>query len=53
MALARPVVQRLAGSDFAEVTYPGARHEVFNETNADEVIADAVRFADRVAAVAR
>jgi alpha-beta hydrolase superfamily lysophospholipase len=53
MALAQPVVRRLAGSDFTEVTYPEARHEVFNETNGDEVIAEAVRFADRVAASPR
>jgi alpha-beta hydrolase superfamily lysophospholipase/NAD kinase len=48
MALAQPVVRRLAGSDFTELTYPGARHEVFNETNRDEVIGEVVRFAERV-----
>jgi alpha-beta hydrolase superfamily lysophospholipase len=29
--------------------YPGARHEVFNETNRDEVIAELTRFVSRVA----
>jgi alpha-beta hydrolase superfamily lysophospholipase len=29
--------------------YPGARHEVLNETNRDEVIGEIVRFCDRVA----
>jgi alpha-beta hydrolase superfamily lysophospholipase len=28
------------------VTYPGARHEVFNETNRDEVLAEVTRFID-------
>jgi hypothetical protein len=27
---------------------PGARHEVFNETNADEVLAEVAGFVDRV-----
>ena len=30
--------------------YPGARHEIFNETNRDEVLADTVEFVDRVTA---
>ena len=29
--------------------YPGARHEVFNETNRDEVERDLLRWLDRVA----
>lgn len=29
------------------VTYPDARHEVFNETNRDEVLAEVTRFIDR------
>ncbi|GAB3395484.1 alpha/beta hydrolase [Humibacter soli] len=36
-------------SGFTDTTlkiYPGARHEVFNETNRDEVIADLVRWLD-------
>ena len=27
-------------SDVTTIVYPGARHEVFNETNRDEVLAD-------------
>jgi alpha-beta hydrolase superfamily lysophospholipase len=33
---------------FEERIYPGARHEVFNETNRDEVLADVVSFVRRV-----
>ena len=31
-------------------TYPGARHEILNETNRDEIIAELVGWIDRVAA---
>ncbi|WP_448624179.1 alpha/beta fold hydrolase [Geodermatophilus sp. URMC 64] len=51
LALVRPLVQRLeeAGlTDVSLVVYPGARHEVFNETNRDEVVADLLRWLDRV-----
>lgn len=34
-------------TELTEVTYPGARHEVFNETNRDEVLAAVTRFVDR------
>lgn len=37
----------LIGSDFTARVFPGARHEVFNETNRDEVIGEVVRFAHR------
>ena len=30
-----------------EKIYPGARHEIFNETNRDEVLGDVVAFLDR------
>lgn len=33
-------------TDTSLVVYPGARHEVFNETNRDEVITDLVRWLD-------
>ena len=33
---------------FEQHTYPGGRHEVFNETNGDEVIADVIEFIERV-----
>ena len=36
----RPGVQHLRGEVFAERAYPGAKHEIFNETNAGEVLAD-------------
>nr|WP_022899886.1 alpha/beta fold hydrolase [Humibacter albus] len=47
---ARMLVQAYrARSGFTDTTlriYPGARHEVFNETNRDEVIGDLVRWLD-------
>jgi alpha-beta hydrolase superfamily lysophospholipase len=36
--------------DVTVALYPGARHEVFNETNRDEITADLVRWLDRVTA---
>lgn len=48
--ITRPVIEKLAGSDFTETIYPGARHEVFNETNRDEVIGDVGEFVARVTA---
>lgn len=41
-------VERLRGAEFVERIYPGARHEIFNETNADEVLADVVAFVAEV-----
>ena len=39
---------RQAGLTEVEVKlYPGARHEVLNETNRDEVTADIIAFLDR------
>jgi alpha-beta hydrolase superfamily lysophospholipase len=43
-------VEALAGTDLTERIYPGARHEIFNEINKDEVLADVTAFADRVLA---
>jgi alpha-beta hydrolase superfamily lysophospholipase len=40
----REAVQRIRGSRLTEKVYPGARHEVFNETNKDEVLGDVVAF---------
>src|SRR5262245_66573770 len=37
MAETRAAVERLAGQRLEAIAYPGARHEVFNETNRDEV----------------
>ncbi|MEV0177505.1 lysophospholipase [Streptomyces sp. NPDC050803] len=41
-------VAELNGGGLTERIYPGARHEVFNETNKAEVFADLVRFLDDV-----
>ena len=41
-------VERLNGGELTEHVYPGARHEVFNETNRAEVFADLIRFLDGV-----
>lgn len=40
----RAATERLAGSDFRSGIYEGAAHEVFNETNRDEVLDDTVAF---------
>ncbi|MBN1092895.1 lysophospholipase [Blastococcus sp. TML/M2B] len=37
-------VEHLRGETYAERIYPGAQHEIFNETNRDEVLADVVAF---------
>ena len=37
----------LAGENAEEKAYPGARHEIFNETNQDEVLDDVVAFVRR------
>lgn len=47
------VAQRYRDAGLTDVTvelYPEARHEVFNETNRDEVTADVLAFFDRVVA---
>lgn len=49
LAVTQPVVERLAEVLEPHV-YPGARHEVFNETNKDEVIGDVVAFLQRALA---
>jgi alpha-beta hydrolase superfamily lysophospholipase len=43
----RPAIELVRGDSFEEKLYPGARHEVFNETNKDEVIDDVLAFVDR------
>jgi alpha-beta hydrolase superfamily lysophospholipase len=51
LALVNPLVQRLTEAGLTDVTlvvYPEARHEVFNETNRDEVVADLLAWLDRV-----
>ncbi|WP_406119710.1 alpha/beta hydrolase [Streptomyces sp. NBC_00989] len=41
-------VERLNGGELTERVYPGARHEVFHETNRAEVFTDLTRFLDGV-----
>jgi alpha-beta hydrolase superfamily lysophospholipase len=43
----REGIEALRGVVFEEKIYPGARHEVFNETNKDEVLGDVTAFIDR------
>ena len=40
----RPAIEKLRGSSLQEHIYEGARHELFNETNRDEVLDDVVAF---------
>ena len=44
----RTAIEHIRGSDFTERIYAGARHEVFNETNSDEVLDDVAAFLHRV-----
>lgn len=49
LALVHPLVERYGTlADVTLKTYPQARHEVFNETNRDEVYADLLTWLDRV-----
>ncbi len=41
---ARTAVEALTGENLQQRAYPGARHEIFNETNRDEVVADLITF---------
>lgn len=45
-ALAADYVVRSKLTDIEAIVYPGARHEIFNETNKDEVIVDLVAWLD-------
>jgi alpha-beta hydrolase superfamily lysophospholipase len=47
LAETRAGIEEIRGADFTEIIYPGARHEVFNETNKDEVLAAVTDFATR------
>ncbi|WP_017612044.1 alpha/beta hydrolase [Nocardiopsis salina] len=40
-------IESLGGEDVSARIFPGARHEIFNETNRDEVLAEVTRFARR------
>ena len=43
-------IEAIRGGDLTQRIYPGARHEVFNETNREEVLGDVTAFIDRVLA---
>ncbi|MFI6599979.1 lysophospholipase [Nonomuraea sp. NPDC050536] len=47
LAASRTGVEAIRGTALTERIYAGARHEVFNETNKDEVLADVTAFIDR------
>jgi alpha-beta hydrolase superfamily lysophospholipase len=53
LALLTPLTDRYQAAGLGDVTvrvYPGARHEILNETNRDEVIAELNAWLDRVVA---
>jgi alpha-beta hydrolase superfamily lysophospholipase len=50
LAVTRPAVERVAGDALEQKVYAGARHEIFNETNRDEVLGDVLAFLDRALA---
>lgn len=50
LALARPVIERLAGADTEVHVLDGARHEVFNELDKEQTIEMVADFAQRVTA---
>ena len=50
VALARPIVERLAGPNSELRVLAGMRHEVFNELGKEEVIDLLASFAERVTA---
>lgn len=53
LALLKPLTDRYeaAGLDLTVKIYPGGRHEMLNETNRDEVVADLLDWLSRVAGV--
>jgi len=53
MTGSRSGIERLRGERFVEKVYPEARHEIFNEINKDEVLADVTAFVDECLATPR
>jgi len=49
LQVTRPAIEQLRGDQFEELVYPGARHEVLNEINREEVLDEVARFLDSVA----
>jgi alpha-beta hydrolase superfamily lysophospholipase len=45
----RGAIEQIRGSVLEEHVYPGARHEILNETNRDEVLDEVARFLERAA----
>ena len=43
----RTGIDRVRGTEFHEHIYPGARHELFNETNKAEVVEEVLTFVGR------
>ena len=50
LAATRAAIEHVKGTRFEEKVYLGARHEVFNETNKDEVLDDVMAFIERALA---
>ena len=48
LAATRDAIEHVRGSDFTERVYSGGRHELFNETNKDEVLDEVAAFLRRV-----
>ena len=51
LALLTPLTDRYTAAGLIDVTvrtYPGARHEVLNETNRDEITGELISWIDRV-----
>jgi alpha-beta hydrolase superfamily lysophospholipase len=53
LTVTKEVAHGLRGSNFEEHIYAGAQHEVLNEINKDEVLADVVRFLRRALSLDR
>jgi alpha-beta hydrolase superfamily lysophospholipase len=50
MTGSRRLIELLVNAEVTERIYPGARHEIYNETNRAEVLADTTRFMDEALA---
>ena len=44
LSVTREAIELIRGDQFSEKIYPGARHELFNETNCEEVLDDVAAF---------
>ena len=53
MAGSERQIDLLTNADLSRHVYPGARHEIFNEINRQDVLADTTRFIDAAVASAR